>query len=94
MFVKGLPDTHATIEDIIAEGDNVWSRSTVTGTRTGEYLGLAPTGKKIKITGVDIRRMVEWQGCRERQSFWISSNSSVLSNTKDFLTRIFCKEVI
>ena len=59
MFVKGFPDIHATIEDIIAEGDKVWSRSTVTGTHTGEYRGLAPTGKKITFTGVDICRIVD-----------------------------------
>ena len=58
-FFKGFPDTHATIQDIIAEGDKVWSRSTVTGIHTGEYRGLPPTGKKITITGVDICRIVD-----------------------------------
>ena len=59
MFLKGFPDCHETIEDIIAEGDKVWSRSTITGTHTGEYRGLAPTGKKITFTGVDICRIVD-----------------------------------
>jgi steroid delta-isomerase-like uncharacterized protein len=59
MFWKGFPDTHATIDDITAEGDKVWSRSTVTGTHTGEYRGLPPTGKKITFTGVDICRIVD-----------------------------------
>lgn len=59
MFYKGFPDVHATIEDVIAEGDKVWIRATVTGTHTGEYRGLAPTGKKITLTGVDIRRIVD-----------------------------------
>ena len=58
-FFKGFPDTHATIVDIIAEGDKVWSRSTVTGTHTGEYRGLPPTGKKITFTSVDICRIVD-----------------------------------
>jgi len=31
MFLKGFPDCHETIEDIIAEGDNVWARITYTG---------------------------------------------------------------
>ena len=59
MFWKGFPDTLATIDDITAEGDKVWSRSTVTGTHTGEYRGLPPTGKKITFTGVDICRIVD-----------------------------------
>ena len=56
---KGFPDWHETIEDIIAEGDKVWTRAKYTGTHTGEYLGLAPTGKKIAITGVNIWRIVD-----------------------------------
>ena len=36
----------------------MWTRSTVTGTHKGEYRGLAPTGKKITFTVVDIWRIV------------------------------------
>jgi len=57
-FYKGFPDTHSTIEDIIAEGDKVWTRSTVTGTHRGEYRGVPPTGKEIAIRCVDIYRIV------------------------------------
>jgi predicted ester cyclase len=56
---KGFPDFHWTIEDITAEGDKVWVHVTGTGTHTGEYRGLAPTGKKITVTIVDIRRIVD-----------------------------------
>ena len=59
MFIKAFPDFHETIEDIIAEGDKVWVRFKFTGTHTGEYLGLAPTGKKITVEAVDIFRMVD-----------------------------------
>jgi len=55
---KGVPDWHETIEDIIAEGDKVWILITYTGTHTGEFMGLAPTGKKIKTMAVDIYRIV------------------------------------
>jgi len=55
---KAFPDWHETIEDIIAEGDKVWVRVTYTGTHTGEWLGLAPTGNKITAMGaVDIYRI-------------------------------------
>jgi len=59
IFTKGFPDMHRTIEDIIAEGDKVWIRMTGTATHTGEFLGLAPTGKKITLTGVMIWRIVD-----------------------------------
>ena len=54
LLYEGFPDIHATIDDMIAEGDKVWDRVTLTATHTGEYRGLAPTGKKIAFKGVRI----------------------------------------
>ena len=65
MFIKGFPDFHETIEDIIAEGDKVWVRFKFTGTHKGEYLGLAPTGKKITVECVDIFRMIDGKAVEE-----------------------------
>jgi len=63
MFLKGFPDCHETIEDIIAEGDKVWHRFTTTGTHTGEFvfgnMTLAPTGKKFTMTGVNFWHIVD-----------------------------------
>ena len=64
-FIKGFPDFKETIEDIVAEGDKVWVRFRFTGTHTGEYLGLAPTGKKITVEIVDIFRMVDGKAVEE-----------------------------
>jgi len=58
MAFKAFPDFHETIEDIIAEGDKVWARITFTGTHKGEFMGIAPTGKKIATEMVDIFRIV------------------------------------
>ncbi len=58
MIFKSFSDFHETIEDIIAEGDKVWVRIKTSGTHTGEFLGLAPTGKKFTETSVDIFRIV------------------------------------
>ena len=58
MFFKAFPDFHETIEDIIAEGDKVWLRLTYTGTHTGEFFGLAPTGNKVTMKAVAIYRIV------------------------------------
>ena len=58
MLFKAFPDWHETIEDIIAEGDKVWVYAKGTGTHTGEYRGIAPTGKKITGIGVNIYRIV------------------------------------
>jgi C-1 hydroxylase len=58
MGFTAFPDWHEAIEDIIAEGDKVWIRLTYTGTHTGEFMGLAPTGKKITAPAVAIYRIV------------------------------------
>ena len=59
MLRTAFPDIHATIDDILAEGDKVVTRFTMTGTFKGEYMGIAPTGKKITITGILITRWVD-----------------------------------
>jgi C-1 hydroxylase len=59
MGVNAFPDWLETVEDIIAEGDKVWVRLTYTGTHKGEFMGLAPTGKKIESKAVDIYRVVD-----------------------------------
>jgi steroid delta-isomerase-like uncharacterized protein len=57
MLLRGLPDLHVAFEDLIAEGDKVVSRNTVTGTHQGEYRGLPPTGKSITYNEIFIFRL-------------------------------------
>lgn len=57
-----FPDLHMTIDDQVAEGDRVVTRWTATGTHTGPYRGIPPTGKQGKITGIDIDRIVDGKG--------------------------------
>lgn len=52
-----FPDLQITIEDQIAEGDKVATRFTARGTHRGELAGLAPTGKMVEVSGVDICRI-------------------------------------
>ena len=58
MLLRGLPDLHLTIEDLIAEGDKVVMRASVTGTHQGEYMGVQPTGRSIKYNEIFIWRFV------------------------------------
>jgi len=51
-------DIHSTIEDMVAEGDKVAVRWTWRGTHKGEFMGVAPTGKEVTITGISILRIV------------------------------------
>lgn len=49
-----FPDLHFAIEEIVAEGDTVVARWTLTGTHQGRFLGLAPTGRKIRVGGMSL----------------------------------------
>lgn len=55
---RAFPDLHITVEDLIAEGDRVVERDTVTGTHQGEYMGLPPTGKSVTYNEIFIMRFV------------------------------------
>ena len=55
---RAFPDLHVTIEDLIAEGDKVVSRNTVTGTHQGEYMGTPSTGKSVTYNEIFIVRFV------------------------------------
>lgn len=53
-----LPDTHISIDDILADGDRVAVRITLRGTHTGNGLGVRPTGRKVSIQGIIIVHVV------------------------------------
>ena len=55
---NALPDFHFTIDDMVAEGDKVAVRFTLTGTHKGEFMGRPPTNKKLTIWGINIYRVV------------------------------------
>jgi steroid delta-isomerase-like uncharacterized protein len=46
-----------TVEDVIAEGDRVVVRWMSSGTHTGDFLGIPPTGKQFSIAGIDIHAL-------------------------------------
>ena len=47
-----------TVEEQIAEGDLVVTRITMRGTHQGDWLGMEPTGKTLKVAAVNIDRVV------------------------------------
>ncbi|HEV8566301.1 MAG TPA: ester cyclase [Actinoplanes sp.] len=56
VLLRAFPDLHVAVEDLIAEGDKVVCRDTVTGTHLGEYRGLPPTGKSVTYNEIFIVR--------------------------------------
>jgi steroid delta-isomerase-like uncharacterized protein len=57
IMLAGFRDYQTIIEDLIAEEDKVAARITMTGTHTGEFMGIPPTGKRIIFTGMYMVRI-------------------------------------
>jgi predicted ester cyclase len=57
MLSMAFPDWKQTVEDIVAEGDNIAVRTFFTGTHQGTFLGIPPTGKKVAMKGIVIYKM-------------------------------------
>jgi len=55
-FLSAFPDVSFSVEDMVAEGDNVAIRAIGRGTHTGPYRGMPPTGKKVEVTMIGIGR--------------------------------------
>lgn len=54
---KGFPDISVTIEDVIATEDQVVVRTTWRGAHLGVYEGIAPTGREVTRTMIQIFRV-------------------------------------
>jgi predicted ester cyclase len=54
---RSFPDWHEKVDDIVVEGDKVVIRFTSTGTQLGEFQGIAPRGRKVKIQEMAIYRL-------------------------------------
>ncbi len=55
--IGAFPDRRITHEDMIAEGDKVLIRWTLSGTQEGELMGIPPTGRRVTVTGFDLFRI-------------------------------------
>jgi len=56
MYRAGFPDLRFEPEQFFVDGDRVAVYFRVTGTHSGEFMGIPPTGKSMDVHGVDIVR--------------------------------------
>ena len=59
VFGGGFSDWDITLEDQIAEGDKIATRWIASATNTGLLQGMPPTGKTVRVTGVNVARFTE-----------------------------------
>lgn len=60
-FLATFPDLHIVVEDIIAEGDKTAARIRAEGTHASDAMGIAPTHKRVHLTGIFLIRWKDGQ---------------------------------
>ena len=55
--IAAFPDLKTTVTQWVIEGDMITAMVTFTGTQTGDFLGVAPTGKSVTFSIIDIWRV-------------------------------------
>jgi steroid delta-isomerase-like uncharacterized protein len=58
-FIAGIPDLRLTIEDIVGEKEKLAVAWTISGTHTGEFMGIPATNKKVYVEGITINHIVD-----------------------------------
>jgi predicted ester cyclase len=58
-FRDAFPDVTVEIDELVADGERVAVATTFTGTHTGELMGMAPTRRRVSVTGIDIVRVAD-----------------------------------
>jgi predicted ester cyclase len=56
---NAFPDLKTEEEDLVAEGDKVVYRGTLSGTHRGEFFGIPPTGRSFRISELHINVLKE-----------------------------------
>jgi predicted ester cyclase len=58
-YFQSFPDLHISIDELIAEGDRVFSRTTMTGSHDGEYKGIPATGRNVSAEAAEVFRLAD-----------------------------------
>lgn len=65
-FRAGFPDLVHRSDELIVSGDRVTEPFTVTGTHTGIFHGIEPTGRTVSITGTAVFRVADGRIIEDR----------------------------
>lgn len=55
-FFAAFPDGRHEIDEVLVDGSHGVSRCRFVGTHTGEFRGIAPTGRTVSVAGIHIDR--------------------------------------
>ena len=57
MLRSAFPDLQMEPHEMVAEGDLVCARVTITGTQDGDWMGMPPSGRRIEVEALDMVRL-------------------------------------
>jgi predicted ester cyclase len=55
---RAFSDFRLDVQDLVVDGDVVWTRNVASGTNDGSFLGNPPTGREMHIDVFDVLRVV------------------------------------
>ena len=80
-IVTGVPDIHAAVQDIFGQGNEIVVRLVVTGTQTGNLLGIPATGRPLRWDAVDVYQL---KGGKISQEWAAEDLTAILNDTGTF----------
>jgi steroid delta-isomerase-like uncharacterized protein len=58
MFVTAFSDLHTQVDKWVCEGDLVVAVMTSSGTQSGDFMGIPPSGKKFSVREIHVAKIV------------------------------------
>jgi len=79
--VAAVPDLHPALQDIFGQGNEVVVRLVVTGTQTGDLLGIPASGRPLRWDAVDVYQL---KGGKISQEWAAEDLTAILNDTGTF----------
>jgi steroid delta-isomerase-like uncharacterized protein len=76
--VTAIPDLHPAVKDIFGEGNEVVVRLVVSGTQTGDLLGIPASGRAVSWDAVDVYQL---KNAKIRQEWAAEDLTAILNDT-------------
>jgi steroid delta-isomerase-like uncharacterized protein len=69
-LLAAFPDARFPVDDLVVEDGKAANRHHLVGTHTGAFQGIPPTGKAVKVQGIDVVHIADGQ----IQEFWLNAD--------------------
>ena len=79
--VTAVPDLHPALQDIFGQGNEIVVRLVVTGTQTGDLLGIPASGRPLRWDAVDVYQL---KGGKISQEWAAEDLTAILNDTGTF----------